>query len=486
MESSETDRAVDRSESLDAAATIKHSGSVPPMRSPAAALPRRHSQRMTREQELFKAADAFDSLVQSASSAAPSQPSPWRCFVVSPGFKDSVSVGDAKIALFDRLKSGNAQLQITMTNVQAARNDLAKVSQEIAEHRFLGTDVLRDHLRFQIALHNFHLDFYENVVALLRDHMTFTAEFLAFLGQFGPDVDVDINGFLRSRPMTPMTPMTPRSLHQFAQREAKLKKQVERMLRVPRMVPDPKIAFFVGQTPAGQIVSRLLQQVQDIRYHNLCGIANALLQKCPNKGLFSIGELMDRLFDLGWTVTEFPYCDPFTHFRLPPTGAIVPKVFNPSFIAESWQLVPFELLAGRDWPLRPAVDQLFVIMILTNPFAIADQFYTMIEEIGRCVRRIFIRNEQETSFVEIDFDQIFVLMILCVLACGIPDILRPMKYASSFARFLKADPQKQYGMSHMEGLCAHLAYLDYAELTRQSHDLLNTRHPVDDPLAMRK
>jgi hypothetical protein len=397
---------------------------------------------------------------------------------VSSGSRPSVSIHDAKIALFDQLKSGNTELQITLTKVQAARGDLAKISQEIAGHRFLGVDVLRHYLRFQIALHNFHLDFYEKMATSLRDHMTVCAEFLAFLEQLGCDVNVDLNGFLHSKPMTP------ESLREFGDREGRLKKQVERRLRVPRMVPDPKVAFFVGQTPTGRIVSRLLQQVPDIRYHDLVEIADALLENCPDKGLFRMPELMDVLFDLGWTVTEYSYCDPFTYFRLPEIGTIVPKVFGPAFIAESWQLVPFGLLAGWDWPLRPAVDQLFVIMTLTNPFGIADQFYTVIEEIGRCVQRIFIRNAQDASFVEIDFDQIFVLMILCVLTCGIPDILAPMRYAYSFARFLKTDPKKQYGMSHMEGLCAHLAQLDYAELRRQSHDLINTRDPVDDPLAV--
>jgi hypothetical protein len=154
-------------------------------------------------------------------------------------------------------------------------------------------------------------------------------------------------------------------------------------------------------------------------------------------------------------------------------------VFDPPFISGRFLLTPFGQLSGRNWPLKSAVDELFVIMTLTSPFKIAHQFYRVIQEIGRCVHRILIHKNEDTRFVEIDFDQIFILMMLCIFASGFKDILQPMAYACCFAEFARGDVEKQYGMSHMEGLCAHLASLNYVELARDSTHLLED---VDDPL----
>jgi hypothetical protein len=186
-----------------------------------------------------------------------------------------------------------------------------------------------------------------------------------------------------------------------------------------------------------------------------------------------------ELIDIGWSVKMFPYSPEFSFFQLPSVATLVPKVFNPPFISGSFLLMPFRQLSGRNWPLKPAVDELFVIMTMTNPFKIAHHFYLVIQEIGRCVHRILIHKNEDTRFVEIDFDQIFVLMMLCIFASGFKDILQPMAYACSFAEFVRGDPEKQYGMSHMEGLCAHLPGLNYAELARESARLLED---VDDPL----
>jgi hypothetical protein len=268
----------------------------------------------------------------------------------------------------------------------------------------------------------------------------------------------------------------------FLRRDGILRGWIERENPPPLPPEDPKVAFFLPETETGQIIRRLLRHVDDVTYADLEVIAQVLFE--AGGRLFTFSELIDRLFDLGWPVKSFPFAGNLSFFRLPAASGIVAKVFHPTFLGEEWQLIPLGKLTNRRWPLHPAVCELFVITALTNPFQIADQFYRVIEEIGRCCQRILIRSNMDASFVEIDFDQMFVLMILCVLALGMPDILGPMKWAYSFADFVRVDPQKQYAMSHMEGLCEHLEHLDYAELIWQSKQLLDSKEVVGDPLGV--
>jgi hypothetical protein len=195
-------------------------------------------------------------------------------------------------------------------------------------------------------------------------------------------------------------------------------------------------------------------------------------------------SLIDELFAIGWQTRPFPFAA-VTVGPIPPTSDLIAKVFAPDFIGDEWLYVPLGKLARRDWPLRRATERLFPIVVLTNPFQIADHFYGVIEEIGKCVQRVIIRGGGTAGFVEIDFDQMFVLMILCLLTSGLCEILAPMQYAFAFAAFVKGNPCRQYAMSHMEGLCAHLAQLDYGDLRRRSALLLEefvSAHP-SHPLA---
>jgi hypothetical protein len=166
------------------------------------------------------------------------------------------------------------------------------------------------------------------------------------------------------------------------------------------------------------------------------------------------------LFGIAWAVVPFPCVEAQAAPRIPPVSGIVPKVFSPPWLDDEWALATFDQLGRRDWPLKTAVNLVWPMMIYTNPFEVARQFYRVIDEIGKCVQRIMIRRNEPTKFVEIDFDQIFALMIVCVLAAGIGAIVEVMAWSCAFREYAKEDPHVQYAMSHMEGLCSHLSRLE--------------------------
>ncbi|OHT07862.1 hypothetical protein TRFO_23811 [Tritrichomonas foetus] len=113
-------------------------------------------------------------------------------------------------------------------------------------------------------------------------------------------------------------------------------------------------------------------------------------------------------------------------------------------------------LSHHDWPLKIVIDSLVHFMFLINPFKIARLFSLVITKIGD----IFINKE-------IDFDQLFGLLVVSIICCGISDILSPLKYACEFSEFSN-DSTIDYAMSHMEGLCEYFAKLDFIAIKKKS------------------
>jgi hypothetical protein len=443
--------------------------------------PRRNRRQSPRERAIFADADAFDSIALSATPRTGTLPtihtSPFVKYLFQDPTHKSILVNEAKAILFSQLHSANSDLLAALERHSTAKDDLRACSRSIIAHRAVGADAMRHFLRLHIALQTHRMAFYEAEAAAMRANLRACAEFSAFLDTCrGADVCVDLNSFFSE-----CCRDIPLDRGDFFREDAILRGWIEREM-APRPREDPKVAFFLPETETGQVIRRLVKQVDDVYYADLEVIARHLID--AGGGVFTFSELIDRLFDMAWSVRSFPFACMFSFFRLPAASGIVAKVFRPAFVGEEWQLIPLGKLTNRPWPLHPAVGELFVIATLTDPFQIAGQFYRVIEEIGRCCQRILIRSNMDASFVEIDFDQMFVLMILCVLALGIPDILGPMKWSYSFADFLGVDPQKQYAMSHMEGLCEHLEHLDYSELIRQSKQLLDAKDVVGDPLGV--
>jgi hypothetical protein len=272
----------------------------------------------------------------------------------------------------------------------------------------------------------------------------------------------------------------------FDRHEARLLSRIAKVAKVPKESSDPMTAFLAPTHRTGQILQRFTSQIQNIAYPDLDVNADALLDACKSRQMFSKDSIIDLLFEKGWVVRNYPFAPDFPQFTIPPAAAgIIPKIFNPPFLVGEGVYFSFDQLSHRHWPLRPAVDLILPIMFMTNPFRIARQFYNVIQEIGKCVQLILIQGNKDAKFVEIDFDQMFVLMILVLLAAGISEITLPMAWAATFREFAATDPHSQYAMSHMEGLCVHLAKINYQDLKKKSLQL-QRQQPVDavDPLGI--
>ena len=111
-------------------------------------------------------------------------------------------------------------------------------------------------------------------------------------------------------------------------------------------------------------------------------------------------------------------------------------------------------------------------MILTNPFSIAKRFSMIINSIGNRVSKILKDQGKSDEDIEIDFDQLFSLLLTCIFASGLSEITLPMNYAYRFGEFMTNDYDLQFAASHMEGICMHIKNLDFDEIQRKSNALL--------------
>ena len=207
--------------------------------------------------------------------------------------------------------------------------------------------------------------------------------------------------------------------------------------------------YYIPSTRSYKILHRFLQKIDEMDYYDVEIIDNALIQ---NKN-----ELFDctrsLLFDKSWEILMFPFSDtPELHF---PKSVFerTPKSFNVPFIPEPYSTMPLNILNSTDWPLRNVSENLFIILVETDPFVIADLFWTSIQEIGKVVKKL------DPSVTDLDFDQLFTLMIAMVVAFGCDEILEVFHFSSSFEDYETKNAHRKFAMQHMQGLVQYLTHI---------------------------
>ena len=336
----------------------------------------------------------------------------------------------------------------------------------------------RDFMKYEIALNLITKDFYDGEIERTRSNIDNCAKFLFFISQKNQSTTfVDLKGFFRQfiKPQVNQKAF----LRQTISLNAKIHSLPHKKLPID---PNDIFAHYMDSTTeTGRIMHRFKVKVAELRYPDIEVIADAISEKKK----VPASDVINILFDCAWYFRTYPICDTFKCSRILRTDTIIPKAFDPPFLEEEWVYMTFDELSSSNWPLKPAVDELFDLMILTNPFDIARKFYSIINTIGKCVQRIFIWQNKETKFIDIDFDQLFVLMLLCIFTSGLNEIVAPMIYSYGFREFIMDDYQIQYAMSHMEGLCQHIKNIDWNETRRKSLEL-QEKHATTLPEPLSK
>lgn len=222
----------------------------------------------------------------------------------------------------------------------------------------------------------------------------------------------------------------------------------------------------------GRIIERFRLQINEIEYSDIDVISDALYEL--TKDYLTKFEIIDTLFGIAWTMnpTKYPIVPSRNdHMWIPYVYDLIPAALNPPFLEDKWKHMSFqELFATKDWPLKEAVESLLDLFLTSNPFKIASYFENTIQLIANAAAKM-LHMEIQLENVEIDFDQLFSLLIICVFASGLISITEPLWFSYQFNEWADEFPGIQFAMSHMEGLRSFFLDLNYMELREKSNRL---------------
>lgn len=236
---------------------------------------------------------------------------------------------------------------------------------------------------------------------------------------------------------------------------------------------DDKVGYLLNpKSKSGRILQRFILKSSEMQFEDIEVIADALFDLASD--YLTKDEIVGILFDLMWTTnpSKYPIVPRINTFWVPYVMDLIPAAVDPPYLSEKWKRKTFhELSNTKDWPLREAVDSLFDLYLHSNPFEIGRCFSKTINLVAVAVQDMVEVEGGKREDVEIDFDQLFNLLIVCIFASGLPTITGPLSYASYFDQYACYNNEIHFAMSHMEGLCAHLPKMNFKELREKSNKL---------------
>lgn len=157
-----------------------------------------------------------------------------------------------------------------------------------------------------------------------------------------------------------------------------------------------------------------------------------LLQKyvynISNKTKFSDLDVLNAFFDIGWSITSYPYfkfrkveylsCD---NRKIRP---LTEKIKFP----EKYIDYTYQELRNSDWFLRNCVEDLFSVAIETSPLRALGIFWNIVLSIGKAYNEYLSGENYENADASHDFDNLFLLSELCIITYGPNNILSELVY----------------------------------------------------------
>ncbi|OHS93202.1 hypothetical protein TRFO_12032 [Tritrichomonas foetus] len=431
--------------------------------------------------DLFDAADVFDTISSMALKSSPmvdisALPTPsvddqsiFQEFVFMKSKRGMMKRLDAIEQLQQMTIQANSDFISNTDRFKEANSKIGNISKHLKLLKLKNIKFGRNFLRFEIAHALLVKDFWDSEIQRCRNNIDNCASFITFLGGVGKDYQfVDLKKFI---PKYFLDGAEQYKIFKKHSQILNLKIQSLQQQQVPVNQNDIVNRYFDQKTKVSAMMNRFRVIIDKIRYPDLEVIAEAVgeIQNEP------INEVIDHLFEIAWYFRMFPICDRFTLNKIPNTNSLIPKVFAPPFLDDKWNYMTFLELSASDWPLKPAVDALFEMMVLTNPFQMGRKFYDIIQLIGKCVQDILKSQNKSTKYVDIDFDQLFVLMLLCVFTSGLNEIVLPFTYCYKFRDFMMDNYQIQFATSHMEAICMHVRQIDWKDTKKKSDELRKKR-----------
>lgn len=212
---------------------------------------------------------------------------------------------------------------------------------------------------------------------------------------------------------------------------------------------------------SGRIIIRLEQSMDEMTYGDLELIMNAIT---PSTELLTRTRRL--LFDISWQQYLFPFSR-VEQMILPNIFDLSPSIFKTPYLTKKVLHTPFNVLNAGDWPFKHVSMSLFFLMLQTDPFRIADLFWDLITYTSKIVAQILTKQGKKKEDIDIGFDQLFAVLLVCVFAFGVSEILEVMMFSSSFLEYVDNNTHQQYAMTHFQGIIQFVRNIDANEYHRR-------------------
>jgi hypothetical protein len=238
-------------------------------------------------------------------------------------------------------------------------------------------------------------------------------------------------------------------------------------------------------TKSGQVIKRFEERIGELSYDDVFLIVDHLSDE---RGTFR--RIENLLFDLAWVQRDFPFgfrgkMTQTGSLSIPVRGDMFPAAVASTILEQEFAFTPFSALNGANWPFRRAVAMLFEMLVLRNPFEIARLFWDVIQEVARSMQMLMVKSGVSREDVEIDFDSLFPILMICVFAFGIDEWMSVALYTMSFNDHVGDEPQLQFAMTYLEGLVTHIIAIDPEALRRRAGELRKAwADDQSDPLGL--
>jgi hypothetical protein len=237
---------------------------------------------------------------------------------------------------------------------------------------------------------------------------------------------------------------------------------------------DWEFNFLHAKSRTGRLIHRFEQRIHELSYDEVFTVIEHLNENgADGTGADHFREIEGLLFDLAWQRQDYPFgvtqsgSRALIHFD----SEFFPAVLASTILDQEFAFTPFARLNCADWPFKSAVDMIFDMLILTNPFDIARVYWDVIQEVATSMHTILVSAGKNPDDITIDFDSLFPILIICLFAFGVDEWMRVAVYTISFNDQVGDDPHLQFAMTYLEGLVTQIIALDMGGLNRKAADM---------------
>ena len=244
-------------------------------------------------------------------------------------------------------------------------------------------------------------------------------------------------------------------------------KSLESCINLPKFLPPPEDIAQQLVYPTSSTLSIFTRIEKEANKLSFTSILDDFRQMTDNTDEMNI--LIDLAFSYAWRTVEFP----FINSKVDPIPSFLDvrvSLFLSPHIPKQYEEMHIGQLMNSDWPYKPVVDTLFGVFFLINPIEIAKVFFDSMTIAGQCINSLVNGDDPEKPPIEIDFDTIFPLILICVLVSGILSDQRIIYFVATLGKEYKEDSICQLGSSYAEAILTHILGLkeeDYIQKTRE-------------------